>query len=74
MGQTWIPSFKIIDIISKIPEFINNYIKNLQEGYLILIGNYYLGEKYDLSFLQSLPVCKRKFNDSPQKMQRKGNN
>ena len=57
LGQSWIPSFKIIDIISKIPEFINDYIKNLQNGQLILHGSYHLGEKYDLTFLESLPVC-----------------
>ena len=58
MGQTWLPSFKIIDIISKIPEFVNDYIKNLQNGQLVLLGNYYLGEKYDLGMLDLLPVCK----------------
>jgi len=62
LGQTWIPSFKIIDIISKIPEFVNEYIKNLQNGQLVILGNYYLADKYDLSMLELLPVCKYSFN------------
>ena len=37
---------------------MNDYIKNLQSGQLVLIGNYYLGELYDLSMLELLPVCK----------------
>lgn len=52
------PSFKIIDVISKIPEFINYYLNHLQKGELVLIGNYNLGEKYDIALLESLPVCK----------------
>jgi len=47
----------LIDIINKIPEFVKEFLNNLQEGVLILIGNYYLGDKYDLSFLESLPIC-----------------
>lgn len=60
MGQSWIPSFNIISIISKIPEFVNDYIKNLQNGQLIQLGRYHLGERYDLSMLELLPVCKSK--------------
>jgi hypothetical protein len=43
------------------PEFLSDFMKKLKEGVLILVGSYYLGEKYDLSLLESLPVCNRIF-------------
>jgi hypothetical protein len=51
---------RIIDILDRLPDFIKDFIKNLQEGVLVLVGNYYLGEKYDLAFLESLNICKKK--------------
>jgi hypothetical protein len=40
------------------PEFAIDFVKQLQQGVIVLVGNYYLGEIYDLSFLESLPICK----------------
>jgi hypothetical protein len=41
-----------------LPDFFKDYLKNLNEGVLVLVGQYYLGEKYDLSLLESLPISK----------------
>lgn len=62
LEENWIPSFKLIDIVSKVPSFLNEYIKGLQEGLLIMIGSYGLGEKYKQDFIDSLPVCMNFFN------------
>ena len=58
IGQNWDVSLKLVDIINKIPEFTREFLKQLEEGVLVLVGNYHIGEKYDLSFLETLPVCK----------------
>lgn len=56
MGQTWSTNLKLVDIANKIPEFISEFLKNLKEGTIYLSGAFYLGEKYDLGILESLPV------------------
>lgn len=58
LGQTWNSALSIVEIINKLPEFFSDFLNKLKDGMLILVGHYYLGEKYDLSFLESLPVCK----------------
>jgi ubiquitin-protein ligase len=57
LGQNWVSSLKIFDIVEKLPNFTQEFYKNLQQGVLVLVGSYYLGERYDLSFLESLPIC-----------------
>lgn len=47
---------KLIDIAEKIPEFLKDFLISLKEGNIYLSGNYSLGEKYDLSLLEQLPV------------------
>ena len=48
---------RLIEIIQKIPIFLYTFINHLQEGMLVLVGNYYLGERYEMEMLQKLPVC-----------------
>jgi len=62
LNNSWHPSLRIIDIIDKIPNFCQDFIKCLKEGILTLVGAYYLGDKYDLNFLESLPVRKNHRN------------
>lgn len=47
----------MIDLINRIPIFCQEFVKSLSDGILTLVGNYYLGDKYEYSFLESLPVC-----------------
>ena len=47
---------RLVDIADKIPDFLKDFITNLNEGNIYLSGSYSLGEKYDLSLLQQLPV------------------
>ena len=63
LGSTWVTKYRLIDIINKIPQFVNEYLKSLNEGYLILAGKYYLGEKYNLEFLESLPVYSKRIKE-----------
>jgi hypothetical protein len=58
MGEKWTATLRIIDIINKLKTFIDDYLKQLSEGTLVLIGSYYLGAKYDLSVLESPSICK----------------
>ena len=39
-----------------IPQYISDFLSSLKEGTIYLSGSYSLGDKYDLSFLESLPV------------------
>jgi hypothetical protein len=57
MSQNWAATLRIIDIINKLPDFVSDYYRQLNEGTLVLIGNYYLAEKYDLSVLESASIC-----------------
>jgi hypothetical protein len=61
IGGQWAPSVRIIDIVNKLPEFLKEFITQLEKGVLALVGSYYLGERYDLAFLEILPISKRKF-------------
>jgi hypothetical protein len=47
---------KLVDIADKIPEFLMDFVENLKDGNIYLSGSYCLGEKYDLSLLEQLPV------------------
>lgn len=58
LGTTWVSQTSIIEIISKLPTFVAEFLKNLAQGELMLVGQYYLGERYDLNFFNSLPICK----------------
>ena len=57
VGESWSPKMRLIDVINKIPNFIKEFYTNLKNGCFFLIGNYYLGDKYDLSILETLPIC-----------------
>jgi hypothetical protein len=59
MGQTWAATLRVIDIINKLPEFVSDYYKQLKEGTLVLVGSYFLGEKYDLTLFDSAMICKK---------------
>ncbi len=48
----------MIEIVNKIPEFINDYLKYLHDNILVIVGHYYLGEKYDLSILENSSIRK----------------
>ena len=63
LETTWLTQYKLIDIINKIPKFILDYTKSLNEGFLILAGNFYLGSKYDLDFLEKLPVFTKRVKE-----------
>ena len=63
LETTWLTQYKLIDIINKIPKFILDYTKSLNEGFLILAGNFYLGAKYDLDFLEKLPVFTKRVKE-----------
>lgn len=63
IGTIWQTQYRIEEIIEKIPKFIIEYSSSLEEGYLILAGNFYLGEKYDLSFIESLPVYTKRIKE-----------
>jgi hypothetical protein len=39
-----------------IPQYISDFLSSLKEGTIYLSGSYSLGDKYDLSFLEQLPV------------------
>ena len=56
LGQSWTTNYKLVDIAEKIPEYISEFLSNLKEGTIYLSGTYTLGEKYDLSLLEQLPV------------------
>ena len=57
LNSSWNTSMRLIEIIQKIPIFLYTFINHLQEGMLVLVGNYYLGERYEMEMLQKLPVC-----------------
>ena len=59
----WHTRYRLIDVINSIPKFINEYLKQLNEGYLMISGKYYLGEKYNLHFLESLPVYSKRVKE-----------
>jgi hypothetical protein len=61
INNNWHPSIRVIDIINRIPSFCQIFLKSLSEGILTLVGIYYLGEKYNLKLLESLPVCENIF-------------
>lgn len=46
----------MIDVAEKIPLYLKEFLKNLSDGNIYLSGAYTLGEKYDLSILETLPV------------------
>lgn len=56
LGESWKTSFKLIDIVDKIPLFIETFINNLKEEIIYLAGTYTLGDKYDLYILEQLPI------------------
>ena len=59
MDFKWNINYSILDIVGKIPLFLVCFIDKLKEGILILNGNYYLGEVYDIEILKNLPVCRQ---------------
>ena len=63
LGQSWTTVTKISDIVEKVPGFISEYMKSLSEGYLLLSGIYYLGEVYEINFLESLPVFTKRIKE-----------
>ena len=63
LGSAWVTKYRLIDIINKIPQFVNEYLKSLNEGYLSLAGKYYLGDKYNLEFLESLPIYSKRIKE-----------
>eukprot|EP00340_Litonotus_pictus_P002370 CAMPEP_0170517482 /NCGR_PEP_ID=MMETSP0209-20121228/3466_1 /TAXON_ID=665100 ORGANISM="Litonotus pictus, Strain P1" /NCGR_SAMPLE_ID=MMETSP0209 /ASSEMBLY_ACC=CAM_ASM_000301 /LENGTH=449 /DNA_ID=CAMNT_0010802753 /DNA_START=96 /DNA_END=1445 /DNA_ORIENTATION=- len=63
LGQTWTTGMKLIDVAEKIPAYISDFLTNLQEGNIYLSGSYTLGEKYDLSLLEQLPVYLQKIKE-----------
>ena len=56
LGNPWSKNISIENIIAKIPHFIICYNQQIKEGYYIIAGKYYLGDKYDLNFIEKLPV------------------
>ena len=56
LNHSWTTNLKLIDIAEKIPFYISEFLNNLKDGNIFLSGSYTLGEKYDLSFLEQLPV------------------
>lgn len=63
LETAWVTQYRLVDIVEKIPKFISEYSASLHEGYLILAGNYYLGEKYDINFIESLPVYTKRVRE-----------
>ena len=43
-------------IINRIPRFIIEFNNSLEEGYLLLVGNYTIGHIYPLNRIQELPI------------------
>ena len=60
LNTKWDPSYGIAEIIGRIPAFLTDFIQKLSEGTVIFYGNYYLGEKYDMNVIQTLPVYFKK--------------
>jgi hypothetical protein len=63
MGQPWTATLRVVDIVERLPEFVSDYNRQLNEGTLVLVGNYYLGEKYDLSVLESAAIYTKKVRE-----------
>ena len=57
IGKAWNPSTRLLEIIENIQKFLLHFIKNLQESNLLLVGKYYLQEKYDITLMKALPNC-----------------
>ncbi len=58
VGNNWNSNNTIMDIINKLTTFVSEFLKNLSEGVLMLVGSYYLNERYDLNLFNGLPLCK----------------
>lgn len=56
LGHPWTTASKLIDIADSIPNYVVEFLANLKEGNIYLSGTYSLGEKYDLSLIEQLPV------------------
>ena len=63
LGQSWSTNLKLVELAEKIPSYIEEFLKNLEEGNIYLSGSYTLGEKYDLSLLEQLPVYIQKVKE-----------
>ena len=64
LGSPWSKNNSIENIIGKIPHFIICYNQQIKEGYYIIAGKYYLGDKYDLNFIEKLPVYTKRLKQS----------
>ena len=60
LGNSWSKDISLENIIGKIPHFIICYIQEIKEGFFTLSGKYYLGEKYDLNFIEKLPIYSKR--------------
>ncbi len=60
LGNSWSKDISLENIIGKIPHFIICYIQEINEGFFTLSGKYYLGDKYDLNFIEKLPVYSKR--------------
>ncbi len=60
LGNSWSKDISLENMIGKIPQFIISYIQEINEGFFTLSGKYYLGDKYDLNFIEKLPVYSKR--------------
>lgn len=63
LSCTWSPIFKLLDLIEKIPKFIIEYTNLLKQRCILLSGSYYLGEHYNINFLENLPVYSKRVRE-----------